>query len=339
MPKPKVLLAWSVSPEERAVVDSLWPGDVEVVDLQTRDAEVLMPVMPEIDVLVGFMNAEMLARADRLKLVHVLGHGVDFLQRPGMREPMLERGIKVANAKAGAICIAEFAIMSMIALTRRAFKFHEELAYRGGRLQDVRRRRMEGAIGGELYGSTLGILGFGAIGQEIAIRARAFGMTIGVVRRNPAKVDLKEYGVSFTATLDDLDAFLGRCDYLVLALPSTPDTRDVLTRDRFQKIKDGAFLVNIARGSLVDEQALYEALASGKLAGAGLDVWRERDDSSPRDYPIPYPIHHYNVIMTPHYSGSTREARLRALRTVGENLRRFANGEPLINEVDLEIGF
>lgn len=339
MAKIRVWARWAPGPEEQEVIASCWPPEAEVCYDRSNDVDALRPMLADLDAVVGFVSREIVEAAPKLKLIHMLGHGIESMLQEGLRELLQQRGIAVARANPMSIAIAEYTLMCMIALARRAFRFHEGLAYHGERNEQLRARRMQKVIGGELHGSTLGLVGFGNIGKEIAMRARAFGMTIGAVARSPERIDRDRYGISFTSTLETINDFLGRCDYVVLCLPGTPATFDLMNRDRFAAMKDGSYLVNVARGTLIEEEALYEALASGKLAGAALDVFRS-DSKRPRSgYPFSCPIHHFNVIMTPHYSGSTYETRVRAIETVGENLRRLAHGEPLINLGDLEAGY
>lgn len=339
MDKVNVLLRWNVSDEERALIESLWPAEANILVAPSGDLETLRPTLPDVDVMVGHVTAEIVSAAPRLKLIHVLGHGIESVLSRGVREVVADRKIAVAKANPAAISIAEFAIMCMIALTRRTFKFHEALAYQGSRNELLRAERIHGGIGGELYQSTLGIIGFGNIGREIALRARAFGMMLGAVCRHPDRIEKEAYGIQFAAPLDGLTDFLSRCRYVVLCLPGTPATRDVMNHERFAALPDGAYLVNVARGGLIVEEALYDALRSGKLAGAALDVHRNEAAKKLSGYPFPFPIHHYNVILTPHYAGSTYEGRVRALRTIGENLRRLAHGKPLLNLANLEEGY
>ena len=335
-----VLARWNASPEEHAVIKETWPSDAQILFAHGgNDRGTIRPFLPKMEALIGRITEEIIAEAPRLKLVHVLGHGVDEFFVGALRDLIIARRITVAKANAATVPIAEFTIMAMIALTRRTFKFHEALAFQGSSNPALRKQRLQGGIGGELLDSTLGLVGFGNIGKAIAVRARAFGMTIGAVARQPASIDCDQYGITFTATLDELEAFVARCDYLVLCLPDTPATKSVLNARCFAAMKPGAYLVNIARASLLDEQALWEALQSGRLAGAALDVHNREAERGKGGYSFPTPIDPYNVILTPHYAGSTYEARMRALQTIGENLHRLAAGEPLLNVVDVEAGF
>lgn len=339
MSRAKVLVGWKATLEEMAIMKECWPEEADRLLPDPARPEDLRRLAPEIDAVVGGISRDLLAQATRLKLIHTLGHGVEGLIAPGIREILLERKVIVARANPAAINIAEFVLMSMVALSRRVFKMHEALAYQGSWSDERKAGRMGGSLGGELYGSTLGILGFGTIGQEIARRANAFGMSVGALVRRPERLDKRAHGLAFTAAVPEIDPFLGRCDYVVIGLPLTPQTRDLINHQRCRAMKHGAYLINISRGPLIVEEALWEALRSGKLAGAALDVWRVEEERAPHGYPCPFPLHQYNVIMTPHYCGATRQSRERAIVKAGENLRRFLSGEPLQDVADLEEGF
>lgn len=338
----KVIIAYKISSEELEVIKQAWPQEIEVVIAPSREPEVLKPLLQDIDAVIGDFPAKCLLDAPNLKLVHTIGHGINQLLDPEVREYLLRKNVVVARASPGGAPIAEFIMAGMVALTRRLWQIHSNLAYQGSWSESIRAGRMLGAWGGELYNSTLGLLGFGNIGKETAIRAKAFGMKIGVLTRRPETIDAAKYGIAFTASSlhnEEITGFLGHCDYIVNTMPLTPETRDFLNFQRFQAMKDGAYFVNISRGPIVVEEALWEALRSGKLADAALDVWRSEEEPGSRGYPIPYPIHHYNVIMTPHYAGATKEVRVRSLSNIGANLRRWLNNEPLVNVADLRNGY
>ena len=130
-----------------------------------------------------------------------------------------------------------------------------------------------GGLGGELLGSTLGIVSFGSIGQEVYKRAKAFGMEVNALVKRPERLDRSAFDLAWVGGADQLDELLARSRYVVLSLPLTAETRGMMDAGRFEAMQPGSYLVNISRGPVVDEKALYDALASGKLAGAALDVW------------------------------------------------------------------
>lgn len=183
----------------------------------------------------------------------------------------------------------------------------------------------------ELFDSTCGVLGLGDIGLAVVRRARGFGMRVVATRRNsdqePEQVD-KLYGP------DDLERMLSECDFVVNCLPETDATRGILNRGMLRAMKRGSVLVNIGRGSTIDESALVEALEDGHLAGAGLDVFEE--EPLPADSPL---WQMPNVIITPHIGGASPRGDDRIAGLFLENLRRYVGGAPLQNVVDLELGY
>lgn len=332
----KVLLFWNPTEEEFNIIKNQWPKEIEVISRSEIKDE---RSYEEIDVVVGGASKSLLEKAKKLKLIHALGHGIDFVLAEGILDEIRERKIIVAKANPAAINISEFVIMCMIALSRRVFLMHEALAFHGSWSEERRKDRMKGSLGGELYGSTLGLIGFGAIGKEVYKRAKAFGMRIGACVLHPKKLLRENYQLDIICGTDEIEKVLSRSKYVVLSLPLTHHTYHLMNEDRFNIMQDGSYLINISRGGIVDEKALYQALKSGKLAGAALDVWEVEEKPVIRGYPSEYPLHNFNVIMTPHYSGATKESRERALINIGENLRRFIRGEELLGLADLESGY
>jgi phosphoglycerate dehydrogenase-like enzyme len=323
-----VLAHWPVQPEEEAIIAASWPSECEVIYGHRHDIAALEARAASIDVIAGQVPVEVLRKADRLRFVHVLGHGIDRLGEGEVAALLRARATPIARANPAAITISEFVLMSLVALNRRLIQIHEALAYRGDWSLDRLPGRLRGSMGGELHGTTLCIAGLGSIGQAIAERARAFGMRVGALTRRPERYDAAALGLDFIGSLAEPEAHLARSQHLVIALPLTDETRQFLDAGRLAAMPDGSFLVNIGRAAMVDQEAMAKALASGKLAGAALDVW---PNEAARTYPSPHPIHHFNVIMTPHSCAITRESRVRAIEAVGENLRRSLRGDPLLN--------
>lgn len=182
----------------------------------------------------------------------------------------------------------------------------------------------------EVRGKTLGLIGLGAIGGELARVAAAFGMKVLAVRRSPAPVA----GVDLVLGPRQLDRLLEEADYVVIALPLTPETHSLIGERELRLMKPTAVLINVSRGEIVDEPALIRALREGWIAGAGLDVFRTE--------PLPAGSELYdleNVIITPHLAGSTPHYYRRAMELFGENLRRYLAGAPLLNVVDKARGY
>jgi phosphoglycerate dehydrogenase-like enzyme len=249
-------------------------------------------------------------KATNLKWLHTFSAGVDnpfFIQ-------LMERGVRLTNSSgATASPIAQTAILYMLALSRnvRAWMQH----------QDAREwQRHEFA---ELDSANLVVVGMGPIGNEIARLGVALNMNVTGIRRTPVGDEPCP-----THTFAELDAALAEADWVAVALPLTPETREMFDDQRFAKMKQGAFFINVGRGELVDEPAMIRALESGHLAGAGLDVFAV--EPLPADSPLwSMP----NVIITPHSSGASPLSGRRAEKIFIDNLERWVTGAPLRNEV------
>lgn len=293
----------------------------------TGDEEHIMPRLADVDVLVSMgFSKEMAVAGQRLRLVQVPGAGLDRIDRGALRP-----GVHLANAYGHEAGIAEYIIGSMIALMRGF-----------GRL-DARLRadqwESQWAVGTpspplwpELSGKTLGILGFGHIGQALADRARAFDMRVCAIRRQ--RQEMLPDGVSFIGALEDLDRVLGQSDFVAITMPLSPETRGLIDERRLRLLRPSAYVINVARAEIVDEAALYHALASGSLAGAALDVWYRYPTTPGAAPPANYPFRELtNVIMTPHVSGWTEGMIEARVALIAENIERAARGEPPLNAV------
>jgi phosphoglycerate dehydrogenase-like enzyme len=283
--------------------------------------------LSDVDVLVTLaFTREMAAAARRLKLVQVPGAGLDRIDRSA-----LPPGTALANAYGHETGIAEYVMGAMLALTRDFSRL--DGALRAGRWES------QWAVGPpppapwpELAGKTVGILGYGRIGQGVARRARVFDMEVCAIRRDVTRS--AGDGLALLGGLDVLDEVLRRSDYVVVTIPATPATRGLLGEKQLGTMKRTAMLINVSRGEIVDEQALYRALADGTIAAAALDVWyRYPLDSGPTP-PAHEPFHELpNVLMTPHVSGWTEGMLQARARLIAENIERTARGEPPMNLV------
>ncbi|MBL6614136.1 MAG: phosphoglycerate dehydrogenase [Reyranella sp.] len=293
------------------------------------DDEARVPAtLGDADVLVSMGYTTAMAEAGRrLRLVQVPGAGLDRIERA-----LLPPGAHLANAYGHEAGIAEYIMGAMLELTRGLRRLDASL--RQGRWDS------QWAVGvpmppphPELAGKTLGILGFGHIGEALARRARAFDMEVCAIRRQP-QADAPE-GVSFIAGPERLDEVLRSSDYLAITLSLSPATRNLLDQRRLALMKPTAFLVNVARAEIVDEAALYRALADHKLAGAALDVWYRYPTIPGPVLPAAQPFHELdNVIMTPHVSGWTEGMIEARAALIAGNIERAARGEAPLNEID-----
>ncbi|HEY8305042.1 MAG TPA: phosphoglycerate dehydrogenase [Solirubrobacteraceae bacterium] len=239
------------------------------------------------------MTPELIAKATSLRAIGRAGVGVDNVDVPSATA----RGIVVANApQSNVVTAAEHTMAMLLALARNIPQAHASLT--SGKWE---RSKFSGV---ELYEKTLGILGFGRIGQLVAQRARGFNMRVLAFDPFVSADRYRELGVEKAACADEVCA---QSDFITIHLPKTPDTEGWLDSSQFAKMRDGVRILNVARGGLIDDAALKDALDSGKVAGAALDVFPSEPIT---DYPL---FHGYpNVVVTPHLGASTAEATDRA---------------------------
>ena len=279
----------------------------------------------DVDVLVSMaFTPEMAAAAPRLRLVQVPGAGLDRIDRVA-----LGPATALANAYGHDVGIAEYVMGAMLALARDFRRIDASL--REGRWESV----WSGApvpLWQELAGKTLGIVGYGRIGQAVARRALAFDMEVLAIRRDAGGPDPNQLAsVRGPEALDDV---LARADFLALTLALSPDTRGLIDARALARMKPTAVLINVARGEVVDEDALYAALASGALGGAALDVWYRYPQGEGPTLPSRLPFHTLpNVLMTPHVSGWTEGMMDARAAVIAENIHRVARGEAPVNAV------
>jgi D-3-phosphoglycerate dehydrogenase len=261
------------------------------------------------------LTSDLLERAGSLKVVGRAGVGVDNVDV----EAATKRGIVVANApQSNVITAAEHTMAMLLALARKVPQAHGSLT--GGAWE---RSEFSGV---ELYEKTLGVLGFGRIGQLVAQRALGFGMHVIAFDAYVAEERFRELGVERAASSDALYA---AADFITIHLPLTPETENWLDTAAFAKMKDGVRVINVARGGLMVEEALKEALDSGKVAGAALDVFR---DEPATDHPLfDYP----NVVVTPHLGASTAEATDRAGYQAAEQVVAALTGGVVTSAVNV----
>ena len=260
------------------------------------------------------LTAELLEGAVRLKVIGRAGVGVDNVDV----DAATRRGIVVANApESTVVSAAEHAIGLLVALARHIPQAHASL--KQGRWE----RSSYGGI--ELEGKTLGVLGFGRIGQQVARRAVGLGMRVVAYDPFVARDRFRELGVERADSADDV---LGGADFLTLHLPLSEETRGFLDAGALAKMRPGARLVNAARGELVDEDALLDALRSGQLGGAALDVF----STEPYLGPL---LELDNVVVTPHLAASTEEAQDRAGVIVAEQVVAALEGGLVTNAVNI----
>jgi phosphoglycerate dehydrogenase-like enzyme len=291
------------------VQEALGDGEVVVAidDERARDAEILLVMSRDRSTIEP-------SRVPNVRWLHAFATGVDSYPIDAVGDRIL-----TCSRGANAIPIAEFVLASMLAYVKRfpATWLTEPPERWGWAEFDV------------LAGKTLGLVGVGAIGTEVARRALAFDMRVVGYRRRPAAHELAE--IELCPTLEEL---LGQSDHVVIAAPATPATYHMLNADTLAAMKPGAHLVNVARGSLVDQDALLAALGDGRVACASLDT------VDPEPLPAGHPLYtHPNVHLSAHVSWSAPDALGPTLQLFAENVRRYRAGEPLHGIVDVEAGY
>src|SRR6201991_5055168 len=271
------------------------------------------------------LDAELIGRAENLRVVGRAGVGVDNVDVAAASK----RGIIVANApEANTVAAAEHTVALMLALARNIPQAHASLT--SGKWE---RSKFGGT---EVEGKTLGILGFGRIGQLVATRARAFGMRVVAYDPFVSTERFRELGVEKAETPEDV---LKTGDFITLHLPKTPETQGFINTETLAKCKDGVRIINVARGPLVVDADLQAALDSGKVGGAALDVFAQEPIT---DHPLfGYP----NVVVTPHLGASTAEAQDRAgVQTAEQVVAALTGGVvstavniPAVSAEDMEV--
>jgi len=304
---PKILITDSIHDDAIEILKSV--GDVEIAT--GLSPEELKEKIKDADAIVirsgTKLTKDIIDAAENLKVIARAGVGVDNVDL----NAATEKGIIVVNSPdASSISVAELAIGLMLSAARNIPQATASLK-RG----EWDRKSFKGV---ELYGKTLGIIGLGRIGQQVAKRAQAFGMNI--VGYDPyIPVDVaKNMGVE----LMDVNDLCKVSDFITLHVPLTPKTRHIIGKEQISLMKKNAIIVNCARGGLIDEDALYEALKDKKIRGAGLDVFEEEP---PKDNPL---LTLDNVIGTPHQGASTVEAQKSAGTVVAEQVVKILSGKP-----------
>jgi D-3-phosphoglycerate dehydrogenase / 2-oxoglutarate reductase len=318
--KKKIFVTQTMSPGARALLNER--DDIELVEfpnlISGKDFEAMLHKhAPVHGVALGatrFGETELEASKD-MKVVTRIGVGYDAVDVPALSKRKVP--LMVAGA-ANSPSVAEQALFMMLTLAKRAQEMH-------AMVKDGTWASRLGVLPFDLYGKTVLIIGFGRIGTRTAKRCLAMEMNVLVFDPYKAAADIKAAGCE---PVSDLDAALPRADFVSIHCPKTPETVGMFNAARLQRMKPTAYLINTARGGIVVEAALHDALVSGKLAGAGLDVFEQE----------PPPVGHLlfalpNVIMAPHVAGVTREAVDRMSEQTARNILSALDGEPIRQNV------
>ncbi|MEQ3549371.1 D-2-hydroxyacid dehydrogenase [Pseudonocardia nematodicida] len=315
--RPLVLLAGPVTADQLDQIAAVAPGrrvhlagDTDELTALVGEAEVLAAPAEQVP-------PALLRKGSGLRWIHLWAAGADAALSP----ELVEHPAALTSSKGhGAVPLAEHSMMLMLMLNRDAPRW----------LRAQSERRWEQFAHGELMGRTVGIIGLGNSGADLARKAKAFHMTVLGMRRGSAKPE----GVDELFTRDRLGEMLERCDVVVVTAPRTPETVGMLGEAEFRRMKPGAHFICISRGGVADDDALLTALREGWIAGAGIDA--HGVEPLPPDSPfwdLP------NVILTPHNGTSRAETRQRGVDVFCANLARHLDGRPLTNEIDRSTGY
>jgi len=314
----KLLTTAKFSGQDLDSLSALAPG-LEVV--RELDPEKAREQFRDAEIFCGFQLPGPIAEAKELKWVQLTSAGAEHMFETGI----VQSDVLVTTASGvHAHAMAEYALCAMVMLARRIPEILGEAAR-----HEWRPQRQRTYYGEELHGKTVGVLGLGAIGQQVATTSRCLGMRVLGVRRSGSPGVADE-----VYTPDRLLEMLPLCDFVVVALPLTAETRGLIGERELRAMKRTAFLVNVARGHIVEERSMVRALREEWIAGATVDVFAEEPlppDSEMWDLP--------NLIVTPHMAGNFVAYLDRVMDILRENLRRYLAGEPMINVLDKQRGY
>jgi len=282
------------------------------------DGGSILNAVRDAEVIFGDFSKEMFFASKKIKWIQVVSAGVDRYLFPEIVESDV---ILTSTTGMHRIPMSELVLAMMLTLAKQLHRFV--------RLQSEGKWKRINTE--ELAGKTVGIIGFGNVGNETAAKAKCFGMRVLAIDietiRRPTYVD-EILGP------DDLDYALRKSDYLVMTVPLTEKTHHMIGERELRLMKPTAYVVNVARGAVIDNEALLRALKEGWIAGAGLDVFEQE--------PLPQNSGFWkldNVVITPHIGGSSRQYQKRSVKIFCENLRRYLEGKPLMNMVDKKAGY
>ena len=326
-----VLVSGAIDEECRQQISSVSPR-IKLTDIsdlsrteQKGDSvsqEKLDALLAEAEVFFAFrLPRNVIARSPRLKWIQVMSAGVNvqLLDTDLRQSPVMMTNVSGIHATP----ISEFVLGLMLMFVKQAPLYFQSK-------QERQWRRLAPSV---LRSKTVGVVGLGSIGQEVARLAKAFGMRVLATRRSAKQVGRARY-VDIMLPKEQLQRLLAESDFVVLALPLTAETTKFIGEEELRTMKSTAYLINIARGGIIDEEALIRALDEGWIAGAGLDVFAT--EPLPRDsrlWELP------NVILSPHISGAMEDYASQATGVFCENLRRYLKGEKLLNLVDKKKGY
>lgn len=326
----KVLYMNEKEEEDLAYLRELIDREIEIIMIPPEDEDEMIERADEFDALIGArVPREFLEEAEELDYFIIPFAGIPVQDKETLPDfPELT----VINSHFNYIYVAEHAWALLLASAKNLCSMHNRLK------EGDWTPRYEHRWGRALEGKTLLILGYGAIGKAVGRIAKAFKMKVKAVRRSGGEAEEIDH-IGDNSELPDL---LAESDFIVVTLPLTDKTEGYLGTDEFDAMKEGVHIVNVGRGPVIDEEAFYRALKSGKLGGAGIDTWwiyppdkESRSDTFPSDYPLD---EFDNVIFSPHRGSHVKEREKRRMEDLADILNSLNRGEE-VNVVDVEEGY
>ena len=292
----------------KAVLPNISLERVELEDLveKAKSAQIIIPAMTKI-------GEEIFKEASSLRLVQQWGAGLEGVDI----ESATRYQVAVANVptvgSGNAESVAEWYVLAALGLSRRVCEIRSQVS---------RGYPWGFPVGQALYGHTAGIIGFGGIGKALVKRLKPFQMNIVVIEKNPIKISEKELGVEYVGGVEDFSRLLKRVDYLFICVPLTAETRNMIDVQELSSLPKGAYILNAARGPVINKKALMKTLGSGNIGGVALDVyWKEPPE--PNDPILDFP----NVLATPHIAGVSDVSYRGIADKIKENITRVMEGK------------
>lgn len=313
-----ILVVMNVEEEHKRMLSQAAP-EAEIIYVPAGQVD--QETAARADIIVGNIPAKLLNGCSNLKLLQLNSAGANAYTVPGV----LPEGAQLANATgAYGLAISEHMIAALLCLMKKLDRY--KMNQTENKWQD------EGTVT-SIYGAKTLIVGYGNIGSEFATRMHAMGSTVSAIRRN--KTDKPEF-LDSLYQMDHLYESLEEADIVAACLPDTPETRKLFSEEAFSHMKKGAYFLNVGRGNSVDTDALYDALCSGKLAGASVDV------TDPEPLPSDHRLWNApNILITPHISGGyhLKQTHDTIIRIACDNIRHYIKGEEFENIVDMKTGY
>jgi D-2-hydroxyacid dehydrogenase (NADP+) len=316
----QALITWKLDQKTLDKLKKTFPSVSFVVCINTEEIEEKVPLAQI--VYAGIFTAKHAKAAKQLRWLQLNGHGANAYLFP----ELIKSNVQITNSgQVHSIPISEHVFALLLNHSRKVVELKEGQRRRKWIKQEIY------PFLSELYGKSIGIIGVGNIGKEVAKRAKAFGMFVYGVKRD---VNVEIQSVDRMYSLEEMDYVLKQSDFIVVTLPETPQTKGLIGKEQLSMMKKEAYLINVGRGSIINENELVHILREKKISGAALDVFQEE--------PLPKNSVFYeleNLFVSPHLSGATPRAVERQVNIFKDNLRRFIENEPFINEVDKERGY